>query len=164
MSISLHFYQCRAHWRDTQPQFEENLNNSRMSVTVRRTPFGSVGSQTDIFGFKEESIKARNLIKAIDKDSSVRQLLAYTLESLVSAMPPLYIGKADNLQARLCSHFEEESSSLLKSIRDSKIHFNDVFISFILDPVSEIYDDSITTALEEIIQRMTNPPLTKRYG
>lgn len=151
-------------WRDTQPQFEEVLNSSRIAVTVRRTPFGVVSSQTDIFGFKEDSSKAKNLINAIESDAEVRQMLAYTLESLVSAIPPLYIGKADNLQSRLSDHFDEQSSTLMHSIRQSGIITEDVYISFIADPISSNVDESITTALEEIVQRMTNPPLTKRYG
>lgn len=151
-------------WRDTQPQFEEVLNNSRMAITVRRTPFGVVSSETDIFGFKEDSSKAKKLINAIESEAGVRQILAYTLESIVSAIPPLYIGKADNLQSRLGDHFSEQSSTLMQSIRQSGIAMDDVYISFIVDPISSNIDGSITTALEEIVQRMTNPPLTKRYG
>lgn len=158
------FIQMIRNWRETHPQFEEVVQNSRMTIRVKRTPFGSSATDGDFLGFKESSEKAKALWKAISSDMETRQTLAYTLESLLASMPPLYIGKADNLQVRLCNHFDEQSSSLLKTVRSAKIDLNDVYISFIEDPISGCLNDSISTALEEIIQRTTNPPLTKRYG
>lgn len=158
------FFKMWERWKNTQPQFEEEVNNSRIKVSVRRTPFGISNKQTDIFGFDRESTKAANLARAIDSDAGTRQMLAYTMESLVSAIPPLYIGKADNLRARLSDHFNEQSSSVIQSIRDSGISHDDIYISFIIDPVTQATGSAVTTALEEIIQRMTNPPLTKRFG
>jgi hypothetical protein len=157
------FFKMWARWERTQPQFEENAKNSRIGVTVRRTPFGIAESETSLFGFDRDSDKAKNLLEAIESEADTRQMLATTMECLLSAAPPLYIGKADNLRSRLINHFDEQGSTVLAQVRRAEISFDDIYISFIADPVSDA-NISITTALEEIIQRITNPPFTKRYG
>ena len=158
------FLDAIAKWTATQPQFEEIINNSRLSVSIRRTPFGSAVDKNVLFGFKETNPKASALMNAIEESEDTRQVLAYTLESLLASAPPLYVGKADNLRLRLSNHFDGQSSSLLASIKDAGINVEDVFISFLTDPVSDVLPDQITTAIEEIVQRISNPPLTKRYG
>ena len=150
-------------WRESQPQFEERVGNSRVEVRIRRTPFGAAGEGQDIFGFDFDNPKVARLRRAVESDADARQALAYTMECLLSAAPPLYVGKADNLQARLSNHFDGASSSLMQSLHHAGISNDDVYISYVSDPVSSA-EESITTALEEIIQRITNPPLTKRYG
>ncbi len=151
-------------WKHTQPQFEEHLGNSRVAVSVRRTPFGNSNDKTAVLGFSETNPKAVALTKAVEEDADTRQVLAYTLETLLASAPPLYVGKADNLRSRLSDHFDEQSSTLLSSIKGARIELDDIYISFIADPISKTLPESITTAFEEIIQRITNPPLTKRYG
>lgn len=103
-------------------------------------------------------------MKAIKDNNDTRQVLAYTLESLLASAPPLYVGKADNIRSRLSDHFDEQSSSLLSSIKAAGIDLDDVFVSFLSDPVSDAISDQLTTAFEEVVQRIANPPLTKRFG
>jgi hypothetical protein len=150
-------------WTATQPQFYETLSNRRVSVSITRTPFG-FASDDALLGLASSSGKMSALLSALDGSAEVRQALAYTLESLFSAAPPLYIGKANNLQSRLSDHFDERSSTVLGSIRSAGIGFDDIYISFVEDSVSTSLPEQITTTLEELMQRVSNPPFTKRFG
>lgn len=158
------FIQMFQEWQERQPQFFETVANSRISVSVIRTPFGGGGASDTLLGFNPNSEKAKALLAQLSNDESARQLLAYTLECIFSAAPPLYIGKADDLRARLTSHFEMHSSKLLTMIEEARIPSSDVYISYFLDPSVSSDTQSITTTLEEIVQRIANPPFTKRYG
>lgn len=158
------FVQMLGDWQDRQPVFSETLANSRIRVSVARTPFGAGGQKPSFLGFDANSEKAKSLLAQFSKNSASRELLAYTLECIFSAAPPLYIGKAEDLRARLTSHFEMRSSNLLNMIDQAQIPRSDVYVSYFLDPSGSLEGQSITTALEEIIQRITNPPFTKRYG
>ncbi len=109
------FMETLKRWKETQPQFEESVKNSRITVSVKRTPFGVSGDKINMFGLGMSHGKAKSLEEAIGNDSDIRQLLAYTLETLLSSTPPLYIGKADNLRSRLNDHFEGRSSSLISN-------------------------------------------------
>lgn len=158
------FNQMLAEWQKNQPQFEETVANNRIRVSVVRTPFGGGKPGQSILGFDASNEKAKGLLAQFTNNLGGRQILAYTLECIFSATPPLYIGKAEDLRARLTDHFERRSSHVLKDIDNSKIPYSDIYISYFLDPSESSADQPITTALEEIIQRITNPPFTNRYG
>jgi hypothetical protein len=149
-------------WRANQPWREEVVRNARLSVTIGRTPFGK-SSEASVLGFEGHSSKATALLEAAHSTPEVRTLLSRAFECVLVSAPPLYIGKADNLRKRLSDHFDGKTD-VTRAIQKHGIELEDVYISFIEDPVSAHTNDSITTALEEVIQRLTNPPFTKRYG
>lgn len=142
------------------PQQLEELKNSRVDVTIKRTPFGT-GEDGRFLGISNEK-KINNILGLLNEDSNKRQAFAHTLEVLISSFPPIYIGKADNLRSRLSDHFEGKSD-VLPRIQSAEIPVNDIYISFIKDELT-VEDKEITTSLEEILQRLTNPAYTKRYG
>lgn len=128
-----------------------------------RTPFGR-GDPGTFFGLEVDNAKIERLLRLFKADADTRQLVAYTMECLIASSPPLYIGKAHCLRERLSDHFQRRSSDLLNMIDEAKIGFDDVYVSYFLDPVKPGEAESVATALEEILQRITNPPFTKRYG
>ncbi|MCF6203447.1 MAG: hypothetical protein L3J59_07220 [Methylococcaceae bacterium] len=142
------------------PSQEENLSNSRLTVTVERTPFGKK------YGNKFLGIDNKNKVdsfkRIIKKNEEARLSLIHTLEVLVASSPPIYIGKANNLRKRLSEHFDSETN-LLSNIYNAGISLDDIYISYIIDDISSDVD-AVTTTIEEILQRLTNPPYTKRYG
>lgn len=149
-------------WESSQPQFSESLGNSRTVVSITRFPFGVLQSNT-FLGMSLENEKVKNFLEALKGSEKTRELLAHTLECVISTAPPLYVGKADNLRKRLKDHFAGRSD-VLGMIESANLCKDDVFISYIADPVSEITESSITTMLEEVVQRLGNPPFTKRIG
>jgi len=142
------------------PRQLEELRNSRVDVTIKRTPFGT-GEDGRLLGIKNEK-KINNILGLLDEDSNTRQAFAHTLEVLISSFPPIYIGKAENLRSRLSDHFDGKSD-VLSRIQDAGIPVDDIYISFIQDELT-VEDKEITTSIEEILQRLTNPAHTKRYG
>lgn len=142
------------------PQQMEQLKNSRIDVTVKRTPFGGDEDGRFLGITSEEKIK--RLTNLLDKDESTRQAFAHTIEMLISSFPPIYIGKANNLRERLSDHFDNKTE-LLPRLVDGGIPVDDIYISFIRDNLSQ-EDEEVTTSIEEILQRLTNPAHTKRYG
>jgi len=87
------------------PKNKETLKNSRMNVTIEKTPFGSRDDR-GVFGYAKNSKKEAVVMKVLEENEESRQVFAHTLEMLVSSCPPIYIGKARNLQDRLGQHFE----------------------------------------------------------
>lgn len=148
-------------WCAKQPTFIETTGNSRIETQITRFPFGRGNSNT-ILGIDIGSAKGTRFLIALQESEQNRELLISILDSIVCLSQPIYVGKADNIKLRLEDHLARRSD-LLNDIEQQKISFEDVYISFILDPVSTA-DNTITTTLEEILQRLTNPPLTKRIG
>ncbi len=146
--------------QDKFPQHLENIKNSRVDISVKRTPFGSKNDGR-LLGIKSED-KINKILKTLDGDKENRQVFAHTLEILISSFPPIYIGKADNLQKRLTDHFEYRTD-VLRNIEDADISIENVYISFIKDDLSNP-NMEVSTGIEEILQRLTNPVFTKRYG
>tara|TARA_R110002072_G_scaffold211501_5_gene369091 strand:- start:849 stop:1481 length:633 start_codon:yes stop_codon:yes gene_type:complete len=136
------------------------LMNSRVEITIERTPFGKPNEE-NFLGIKNRK-KIENIKQLLDKNEKVRQVFAHTLEMLVSSSPPIYVGKADNLRNRLCDHFDNKTE-LLGKIENADLPKDDIYISYILDELTE-EDCEVTTSIEEILQRLTNPTYTKRYG
>lgn len=146
------------------PRSYECVNNSRINVTVEKTPFGNINDNRDLFGFSRSSNKEKTMLKILDRDDDTKLAFAHTLEILIALSPPLYIGKAANLQLRLEQHFDYKTN-LLNDINKSGIQLKDVYISFIVDEDAKSEEDEdLSVCIEEILQRITNPPLTKRYG
>ncbi|MBH0011433.1 hypothetical protein I6F66_05000 [Pseudoalteromonas sp. NZS100_1] len=143
------------------PIYEEILKNNRATVTMQRTAFGERGGE-GLLGINKANKKIQNLLKYMETDQVSREKLASILETMISTAPPLYIGKADNIKTRLIQHFNLETDFSVR-LKESLIPIKDIYVSFLIDEVSE-EDKIITTGIEEILQRITNPPLTKRYG
>jgi hypothetical protein len=129
-----------------------------MNVTVCRTPFGDE-DEKKILGIKNEK-KQKKILNLLDKDEDTKQAFAHTLELIISSCPPIYIGKANNIRSRLINHFENKTD-LVNTIESAGIDKNHIYISYIEDYFN---DDDVTTVIEEIHQRLTNPAYTKRYG
>ena len=143
------------------PIYEEILKNNRATFTMQRTAFGERGGE-GLLGINKANKKIQNLLKYMETDQVSREKLASILETMISTAPPLYIGKADNIKTRLIQHFNLETDFSVR-LKESLIPIKDIYVSFLIDEVSE-EDKIITTGIEEILQRITNPPLTKRYG
>ena len=137
------------------PILTERLKNNRLDITVDRKPF------TKESFLVPGASKNDEILKLLD-DEDFRLNFANTMEIVMFNAPPLYIGKAKNLRSRLEDHFDEKTP-VINLIRKSKIPEHEIFISFIKDTISYENND-VTSTIEEILQRLTNPPLTKRYG
>ncbi len=157
------FVEMCTDWQQRQPRFKEEVRNSRVEITTVRTPFGR-GESGTFLGIELGNPKVRALLTLFKGDSDTRQLVAYTMECLIAASPPLYIGKANCLRKRLEDHFKKRSSDVLDMIDEAGIARDDVYVSYFLDPAQSSDGESVATGLEEILQRLTNPPFTKRYG
>lgn len=148
----------------TFPRNIERISNSRVSVTVEKTPFGREYNERGMFGYSKNSNKEKVIYKMLDQDEEARLVFANTLEMLVASSPPVYIGKANNLQLRLDQHFNRKTN-VLQEIEDAGISLSDIYISFIIDETNALEKNKeLSPCIEEILQRITNPPLTKRYG
>ncbi len=143
------------------PIYEETLENSRASIKVYKKAFG-IQKSGKIFGISEDNKKIKALIEQVKADEDSRKKLADVIQCLIATAPPIYIGKADNIKKRLQDHFNKDTG-FSKRLEHSSIPKGDIYISFIKDP-NETINPSFTTGIEEILQRITNPPLTKRYG
>lgn len=143
------------------PRQSELLRNSRIEAKILRTPFGS-DSQDRVMGKNQGHDKILNLLSSIKESRENRVAIANLIECLLAQAAPIYIGKADNLKNRLVQHFEGKTD-FSQRLRKTSISVEDIYISYIKDEIS-ILDESITTTLEEILQRVTNPPLVSRYG
>jgi hypothetical protein len=150
-------------WQGRQPAFTEFLTASRLTAEITRSPFGVSHTANTMLGIDMGGAKGRRFLEAMETSPEQREVLFNLLETIISAMPPIYIGKADNLRSRLSDHFLGKGSTLLSMIDEKELSHDDVYVSYLIDPISTS-DVSITTFLEEIAQRLTNPPLTKRYG
>jgi hypothetical protein len=155
------FLQVLANWQQRQPSFTETIRGSRIEASITRRPFGLHDNKT-IFGIDTSSSKGQRFLQAIEESQDNRALLAELLDCIACLSPPLYVGKADNLRGRLQDHLDRKTH-VLAAIDEQGLQFDDVYVSFIEDPVSTT-NTSVTTALEEILQRLTNPPMTKRIG
>ena len=142
------------------PSQREILENSRVSVIVERTPFGKK-DDGKFLGLNNKA-KIDSFKAIIEKSEESRLSLIHTLEVLVASSPPIYIGKANDLRGRLSEHFNYETD-LLNNIDDAGIDLQDIYISYLIDDISS-EADAVTTTIEEILQRLTNPAYTKRYG
>jgi len=156
------FVESLMSWAAKIPSFSDLVSNSRVQVQIVRTPLGSPFDSESFLGLNFKSTKVQNFLEVIRESSEKRGELKDILECMIASFPPLYIGKADNLKNRLSDHFNRKTP-VLSRIESSNVSLNDIYISFIADTVSDP-EISITTMIEEILQRITNPPLTKRYG
>jgi len=156
------FLEYLSNWCEKIPIVTDEIWNSRLNVTIKKSPFGTVFDNDYLFGLSKEHPKVKNLLNLLSKSESNRLQFAHALEIILANSPPIYIGKADNLQRRLVNHFNRDTS-LLSMIEESGIDLKDIYIAFIEDAMSE-GETSITTFIEEILQRIVNPPLTKRIG
>ena len=143
------------------PSFHEVLNNSRQEIHSYRTPFGVPGSGR-FLGVDEASPKFERFKKCLIYDETPRLEFIDLLDVLFAFSPPLYIGKADNLRNRISTHLDGQTD-FSKDLERSEIDKSDVFVSIIKDDISS-EDSNITDFIEEIIQRLSNPPFVKRYG
>ncbi|MDM0025735.1 GIY-YIG nuclease family protein [Variovorax saccharolyticus] len=148
-------------WSAQQPAFVEVSRNFRVESQITRRPFGFDVADT-LLGIDVNSNKGKRFLTALRENVENRELLINVLDCIVCFASPLYVGKADNLRSRLEEHIGRKSN-LLSDIESQDISFEDIYVSFVIDPISAP-DSSITTGLEEILQRLTNPPLTKRVG
>ncbi|KUJ82964.1 hypothetical protein AWR36_010500 [Microbulbifer flavimaris] len=143
------------------PQHVEKLKSTRIQATIVRTPFAGEDDER-IFGKIRDHNKILTLLNTLEKSKENRIALATLIECLLGQAPPVYIGKANNLQKRLLQHFEGKTDFSGRLAKTS-IPLEDIYISYIKDEIS-LSDESITTTMEEILQKITNPPLVSRYG
>lgn len=147
-------------WREKQPAFEDYAGNRRLGITILRAPLGFAGDG-ELLGLEES--KSRELEQFIGTSDAAREALLVVLETIIASAPPLYIGKADCLRSRLQQHFAgRHQSQVLERIKRAQVPLEDVYISFIADPAPS--EARMNLLLEEILQRLTNPPLVKRYA
>lgn len=150
-------------WGADIPSFSEETENARLSVSITRKPLGNVCKVESFLGIKRNSSKGKKILKIVNESKSAREQLASILECVIANFQPLYVGKADNLQDRLIEHFDRKTP-VLDRIKEANVPVDDIYISFIEDTVAVTGKDSITDTIEYILQNITNPPLTKRYG
>lgn len=146
-------------WRSASPGFEEVVRNSRIRVKVLRAPLGvdEPGGET-LLGM--EAGKSEDLRACLEASEANRKAFLQAAECLIALAPPLYVGKADNLRARLTQHFAE--GPVVQELEKAGLSDKDVYVSFVRDPSAT--DFGLNVILEEVLQRLTNPPLVKRYG
>ena len=143
------------------PIFEENLNNQRIEVRVKKTHFGfNKNSIFESLGLSQT--KKNTFLKLLENNPADLKSFADLIDLLIFSLPPLYIGKADNIQVRLTQHFDRKTP-VLSRIDLAKIKHSDIYISFIKDSISGASSEA-TTLMENVLQNITRPPLTKRHG
>lgn len=143
------------------PYVEREINKNNETMTYRRcalgcdsdNPFQSIGLTRAKIDKLEELLKNGEKLKSI---CNAFELMLYML-------PPLYIGKANNLSLRILQHINRSSSKLLDKIDGANIDYGDIYIHFIKDDLSSP-DSDMSDLLEIIIQRVTNPVFTNRQG
>ncbi len=113
-----------------------------------------------IVKIKRNSSKGRKFLKTVHESKFAREQLASILECVIANFQPLYVGKANNLQNRIMEHFERKTP-VLERIQEAKVPIEDIYIK---DSTPIVDEAPITDTIEYILQNITNPPLTKRYG
>lgn len=142
------------------PVYKESLKSSRVTIDLFRTPFGSP-SDKKIFGIDLNNKKIETIFNLLDEKEGCI-VLVDIINYLLSISPPIYVGKADNFNLRLKQHFEL-NTEFSRQLAKTDISKGDIYISFLKDN-SGLNNKYFTLGIEEILQRVTNPPLTKRYG
>ena len=145
-------------WQEAQPTIDEVIRSSRTEVTLSRRPLGS--PTHGLFGLGPE--KEQLLLDTLESSHVARDALLAMLQCVVALAPPLYVGKADNLRTRLRQHLDPRSG-IRESLRESNIPERDVYVSMIAEGFQSTAD-GVNVIIEEIVQRLTNPPLTRRFG
>lgn len=146
--------------RSEFPLLEENLSNSRVDVKIKKSFFGEI--DTDLWSsFGLSASKVSKMESMIDGGLINLSAFQSFFDVLMLTLPPLYIGKADNIQTRLKVHFDRKSD-VLPRIDSVGIKQKDVYISFIKDVAES--SEGANSIIENILQHISRPPLTKRYG
>ena len=142
---------------------ESSFNDFKFKVTVAESSNMACNSNYDVpFGLSDS--KGSVLKYYLQEKENRRELNRY-LKPIVFSKP-FYVGKADNLYARIKDHISG-NSKLLHYIRDQGINFEDIWIGYyVLNGINnqEKNINNINDVFEEMLQRIVKPGLTKRPG
>ena len=122
----------------------------------------SIDINTEFLGIPASSVKYSALLDSLRESAEARKALAHALEMIFLSAPPLYVGKAENISVRLGEHIDKKTG-FSKRLEASGMNMKYVYISYFLDDVS-CDGNSFSSTLEEILQRVSFPPLVKRFG
>lgn len=143
------------------PIIEEVFKKNNSTLVYSRTPLGNNYKEPlQSLGLSAAKIKKFN--EVLDLGDNEIKFLANTLEMMVYNLPPLYIGKASNLQQRLSQHLNDKTK-LYSKIKGANMDPGDVYVSFVKDDMSNL-NGNMADLLEIILQKTTNPIFTERQG
>ncbi|EJT1338674.1 GIY-YIG nuclease family protein [Vibrio vulnificus] len=143
------------------PCIEKEIAKNNDTMIYRRFALGS-NSCTPFHSLGLTNRKIDKLEELLESDEKIEEI-CNVFELMLYMLPPLYIGKANNIAARISQHINRNSSKLLNKIDNAKIDYGDIYIHFIKDDLSTPSND-MSDLLEIIIQRVTNPVFTDRQG
>lgn len=141
---------------------ESSFNDFKFDITVVESSYNACNSNYDVpFGLSDAK---GHVLKDFLQEKENRCELNRYLKPIVFSKP-FYVGKADNLYARIKDHYSG-NSKLLPYIRDQGINFEDIWIGYyVLNGVDNTKNTSnINDVFEEVLQRIVKPGLTKRPG
>lgn len=110
------------------------------------------------------SERKREVLTALCTEQSFRTYLAHVLEQASLLQPPLYVGKAENLQSRFLQH-TRPTSTLSRRLRSEGIELADCIFAYgILDVAWNRPDSETLTLVEELLTRICRPGFVLRPG
>lgn len=140
------------------PSLERNLRNKKINVNVKISPLNHFNG-TNKNPFNLSQIGRLQLAEFLSSSQNLNEFKS-CMDLFYSFLPPLYIGKADDLFERLKTHMER-GTPLLEKIFDLNISQSNIFISALLvkDSSKEVLE-----VYETLLQRMCHPILSEYYG
>jgi hypothetical protein len=139
----------------------EKISGKWSRVDLRRNYY-KPNIEEDFLGIPAKSKKYDKLMEALSASPESRMALLHAVEIIFMSAPPLYVGKAENIRKRLKEHFERRTG-FSKRLDDAGINLKYIYVSYFLDEVS-CEGREFSSSLEEILQRVSHPPLVKRFG
>lgn len=134
--------------------FPECFSKFKYKVEVSELGFPD---NNNILGLSDS--KSKLLLEHLKSDESLKYFLKIFKETCF--LKPFYIGKAKNLRNRLKQHFNGYSE-IIRQIDNSKISYNNIWVGYKI--VEDNLNEEVSTIIEEIVQRIVKPGLTKRPG
>jgi len=132
---------------------KDHLESARFVIDVR-----TAKSTDQTFGLSAQKWES---VKRMLSEASSRSEFC-DIFKMACFLRPFYIGKANDLRIRLCDHFERRNSSLLSDLDGLQVPREAIWIG--TKAVDESLELRDVPVLEEIMQRICNPPLVKRFG
>ncbi len=148
-------------YQENFPASIEKVSGKWTAVELQRNYYHS-DINTEFLGIPASSVKYSALLDSLRESAEARKALAHALEMIFLSAPPLYVGKAENISVRLGEHIDKKTG-FSKRLEASGMNMKYVYISYFLDDVS-CDGNSFSSTLEEILQRVSFPPLVKRFG
>lgn len=100
----------------------------------------------------------------LGQNAAFRDYLARVLDRAALLQPPLYVGKAQDLQQRIKQHLDP-MSDLAVRLRAATIDIRECVLAYaVLDDAPVDTDDSMLTLVEEILCHLCRPGFSARLG